>query len=92
MVQTALTKEVHDLLIKECGIEESFVAKITSERAERPGFAVLWGKEKQHFQIIDGNHRAVWRYRHGLPTFSAYAIPLELAKERCLLQLPAGYD
>ena len=92
MLQIPLTEELYGYLTHVCGILDSVVAKITPERAEQPGLALLWGEENQNFHIVDGSHRAVWRFRHGLPSFSAHAVPLEIARKRCLLDLPSGYD
>lgn len=86
-----LTPSYIDYLMREGGVEEFNVERITPEIAKFPGFALLFGPDADQPQIIDGAHRAVWRYRNGFKDFTCAALPLEVAKARCLMDFPPGY-
>lgn len=88
-VEGPLTPDFIDYLLKEQGVEECALEAITPDAAEIPGFAILWDGL---YQIIDGNHRAVKRYRLGLNTFKCWGLPMDIALERCRMEFPDGFD
>lgn len=84
-----LDQKTHDYIVRQRNIEERRVAAITAERAAIPLLAFFQGRMAT---IFDGNHRMVWRFRHGFSYADVIAIPKELLDEECAVQLPAAIE
>ena len=59
-------------ILRESGIEEARISQLTPERIEAPAIGVLW--EDGTFNLCDGNHRYIKRFREGFSDMHCYII------------------
>lgn len=74
-----------DRIIGRNGIELPHLESMTPERLDTPGLLIWWPDGTQ--AIVDGNHRAVARWRQGRKSMDFCVVTLEQSKP-CLLDIP----
>lgn len=89
LVKGEITESQYKHFIEEQGVEDVGVNRINASIASVPGFAVSLPTTHE-LQIVDGYHRAVWRYRNGQKDFWAFVIPLEDAIKHAKMEFPSN--
>lgn len=73
----------YDLCMKQRGVEEEKVEKLTPPQLRDPGYAVMF--EEGTFSIVDGHHRLVRRYRGGVRVMDFF-VTQEAVWTHCLVE------
>jgi hypothetical protein len=73
MFRATITEKWQSLILRHGGVEEERIPLVRS--LNRPGLMVLWADGNS--LLIDGNHRLIARWRHGLRFFRYAAIAFD---------------